>query len=183
MGWGRALLPHVERNVRNDMPTGWSGVSLSVVPERDSRGVKSSAYMVICVDNSTGSKQGVGMGQTETNAKLRSSSYRPHARGREPQKTSGQGRHRVPPARAREYVSGPKFGHFRPLSATKSMVPPARARGCQRMPGRGVRDPDAWSRMPWGNGGDDAGGRILPDISPHVGLSWGSFRRRGRPFV
>ena len=34
------------------------------------------------------------------------------------------------------------------------------------MPGRGVRDPDAWSRMPWGNGGDDAGGRILPDISP-----------------
>ena len=27
------------------------------------------------------------------------------------------------------------------------------------------------------------GGRILPGISPHVGLSWGSFRRRGRPFV
>lgn len=58
---------------------------------------------------------------------------RPHARGREPQKTSGQGRHRVPSARAR---------------------------GCQRMPGRGVRDPDAWSRTPWRNGGDDAGGRM-----------------------
>ena len=25
---------------------------------------------------------------------------------------------------------------------------------------RGVRDPDAWSRMPWGDGGDDAGGRM-----------------------
>ena len=30
-----------------------------------------------------------------------SSLYRPHAQGREPQKTSGQGRHRVPPACAR----------------------------------------------------------------------------------
>lgn len=27
-------------------------------------------------------------------------------------------------------------------------------------PARGVRDPDAWSRMPWGDGGDDAGGRM-----------------------
>ena len=62
------MLPHVERNVRNDMPTGWSGVSLSVVPERDSRAFKSSAYITICVRDSTGSKQGVGMGQTGTNA-------------------------------------------------------------------------------------------------------------------
>lgn len=46
--------PQVERNVRNDMPTGWSGVSLSDVPGRDSRAFKSSAYMVICVDNSMG---------------------------------------------------------------------------------------------------------------------------------
>lgn len=38
--------PQVERNVRNDMPTGWSGVSLSDVPGRDSRAFKSSAYMV-----------------------------------------------------------------------------------------------------------------------------------------
>lgn len=67
MRGGRVLRPHVERNVRNDMPTGWSGVSLSVVPERDSRGVKSSAYITICVRDSTGSKQGVGEGRPFVN--------------------------------------------------------------------------------------------------------------------
>ena len=38
------------------------------------------------------------------------------------------------------------------------------------------RCPSWWQAVPGGGG-------ILPDISPHVGLSWGSFRRRGRPFV
>ena len=37
-----------------NMPTGWSSVSLSVVPERDSRAFKSSAYITICVRDSTG---------------------------------------------------------------------------------------------------------------------------------
>lgn len=53
---------------RDDMPTGWSGVSLSRRLGRDSRAFKSSAYITICVRDSTGSKQGVGMGQTGTNA-------------------------------------------------------------------------------------------------------------------
>lgn len=53
---------------RDAMPTRWSSVSLSRRLGRDSRAFKSSAYMSICVRDSTGSKQGVGMGQTETNA-------------------------------------------------------------------------------------------------------------------
>ena len=44
---------------RGDMLTGWSGVFLSDVPERDSRAVKSSAYMVICIEDSTGRNQGI----------------------------------------------------------------------------------------------------------------------------
>lgn len=61
-------LPHVERIARDAMPTGWSGVSLSRRLGRDSRPFQTSAYMSICVRDSTGSKQGVGMGQTGTNA-------------------------------------------------------------------------------------------------------------------
>lgn len=57
--------------------------------------------------------------------------HRPHARGREPQKISGQGRHRVPPARAREYVSDPKFVHFRPLKAWYRPHAREDARGCR----------------------------------------------------
>lgn len=41
---------------------------LSAVLEHDSRAFKSSAYITICVRDSTGSKQGLGMGQTGTNA-------------------------------------------------------------------------------------------------------------------
>ncbi len=48
---------------------------------------------------------------------------RPHARGREPQKTSGQGRRRVPPTRAREY------NDLRvTFSDLQRRVPPTRAR-------------------------------------------------------
>lgn len=47
---------------------GWGNVSLSHRLGRDSRAFKSSAYMSICVRDSTGSKQGVGMGQTGINA-------------------------------------------------------------------------------------------------------------------
>lgn len=110
-GMGVAICdPQVERNVRNDMPTGWSGVSLSDVPGRDSRAFKSSAYMVICVRDSTGSKQGVGMGQTGTNAN-----------------------------------GGRRCRQVQSVTAEKSAF---RDASCCR----GVRDPDAWSRMPWGIG-------------------------------
>ena len=61
-------LPHVERIARDDMPTGWSGVSLSRRLGRDSRPFQTSAYITICVRDSTGSKQGVGMGMARTNA-------------------------------------------------------------------------------------------------------------------
>lgn len=51
-----------------DMPTGWGGVFLSDALERDSRPFQTAAYIVICVDDSTGSKQGLSMGGTEINA-------------------------------------------------------------------------------------------------------------------
>ena len=73
-----------------------------------------------------------GMGLLEGMPKI-GQTYRPHARG---------------------------MGHGKRWYLCCHRVPPARARGCQRMPGRGVRDPDAWSRTPWRNGGDDAGGRM-----------------------
>ena len=53
---------------RGDMSTGWGGVFLSDALERDSRPFQTAAYIVICVDDSTGSKQGLSMGGTEINA-------------------------------------------------------------------------------------------------------------------
>ena len=50
------------------MATEWGGVSLSDALGCDSRAVRASAYIVICVDDSTGSKQGLSMGGTEINA-------------------------------------------------------------------------------------------------------------------
>ena len=70
-GWARIQNWILQSIARDDMPTGWSGVSLSRRLGRDSRPFQTAAYMSICVRDSTGSKQGVGMGQTETNAKLR----------------------------------------------------------------------------------------------------------------
>ena len=58
-GWGRVLRPHVERNVRDAMPTGGSSVSLSRRLGRDSRPFKSAAYMSICVRDSTSRNQGI----------------------------------------------------------------------------------------------------------------------------
>lgn len=48
-------------------PDKWSGFFLSDIPGRDSRAFKTSAYMSICVRDSTGSKQGVGEGRPFVN--------------------------------------------------------------------------------------------------------------------
>lgn len=70
-GWARHQNWILQSIARDDMPTGWVNETFSDGLGRDSRAFKSSAYITICVRDSTGSKQGVGMGQTETNAKLR----------------------------------------------------------------------------------------------------------------
>lgn len=89
------------------MCKGWGNVSFSDGLGRDSRAFKSSAYMVICVDNSTGRIYG---------------NYRAY------RKINANG--------------GRRCRQVQSVTAEKSAFRDARQ--C-----RGVRDPDAWSGMPW----------------------------------
>ncbi len=103
MGWGRKSRPHGCAH----MCKGWGNVSFSDGLGRDSRAFKSSAYMVICVDNSTGRIYG---------------NYRAY------RKINANG--------------GRRCRQVQSVTAEKSAFRDARQ--C-----RGVRDPDAWSGMPW----------------------------------
>ena len=68
MGKTPKLGTDTERIARDAMPTGGDGVSLSRRLGRDSRAFNSSAYMSICVRDSTSRKQGSYTGETKINA-------------------------------------------------------------------------------------------------------------------